>query len=68
MIALIILVVVAFVIIGAVKSTPKAKGKSGEMHVHNVLAQLPEEYTVLDDVVLQTNSGTTQIDHLRMPM
>ena len=64
MIALIILVVVAFVIIGAVKSTPKAKGKSGEMHVHNVLAQLPEEYTVLDDVVLQTNSGTTQIDHL----
>lgn len=63
-VGIILILVIAFVIIGAVKSTPKAKGKSGEMHVHHVLAQLPEEYTVLDDVVLQTNSGTTQIDHL----
>lgn len=61
---ILILVIIGFVIFGAIKSSPKSKGKRGETHVHNILAQLPEGYTVLDDVVLKTASGTTQIDHV----
>lgn len=40
------------------------KGKRGESIVHNILAQLPDEYHLLDDVVLLTKRGTTQIDHV----
>lgn len=61
---ILILVIIGFVIFGAIKSSPKSKGKRGETHVHNILAQLPEGYTVLDNVVLKTASGTTQIDHV----
>ncbi len=61
---ILIVLVVAFIVWRAIRNTPEHKGKEGELHVHNILAQLPEEYTVLDDVVLKTNSGTTQIDHV----
>jgi hypothetical protein len=59
-----ILAIIGFVIYGVSRNTPEHKGKEGELHVHNILAQLPEGYTVLDDVVLKTNGGTTQIDHV----
>lgn len=45
-------------------NSPKYKGKEGENRVHNILMQLPDDYVILDDVVLQTNRGTTQIDHI----
>ena len=45
-------------------SSPKYKGKEGENRVHNILMQLPDDYVILDDVVLRTNRGTTQIDHI----
>lgn len=45
-------------------STPEYKGKMGEERVHNILMQLPEEYYLIDDVVLETGKGTTQIDHV----
>lgn len=61
---ILILLIVALVVFRAVRNSPKLKGKAGEKHVHNILAQLPKEYTVLDDVVLRTSSGTTQIDHV----
>ena len=61
---LIALLVVGFVIFRTVKRSPKHKGKVGEMRVHNILSQLPDDYTVLDDVVLKTANGTTQIDHV----
>lgn len=61
---LLIVLVVAFIVWSALRNTPKYKGKEGELHVHNILAQLPKEYTILDDVMMKTNSGTTQIDHL----
>ncbi|MBR4387859.1 MAG: NERD domain-containing protein [Prevotella sp.] len=44
--------------------SPKQKGKRGEAKVHEILSQLPEEYIIMDDVVLPTNKGTTQIDHI----
>ena len=34
------------------------------MIIHNLLSQLPDEYKLLDDVVLKTKRGTTQIDHI----
>ena len=34
------------------------------MRIHDVLSQLPEDYHLLDDVVLKTTNGTTQIDHI----
>lgn len=61
---LLIVLVVAFIVWSALRNTPKYKGKEGELHVHNILAQLPKEYTILDDVMMKTNSGTTQIDHV----
>ena len=45
-------------------NSPKYKGKEGENRVHNILMQLPDDYVILDDIVLQTNRGTTQIDHI----
>lgn len=45
-------------------NSPKQKGKRGEAKVHDILLQLSEEYHVLDDVVLRTERGTTQIDHI----
>ena len=45
-------------------NSPKYKGKEGENRVHNILMQLPDDYVILDDIVLQTNRGTTQIDHM----
>ena len=61
---LIALLVVGIVIFRTVKRSPNHKGKAGEMRVHNILSQLPADYIVLDDVVLKTISGTTQIDHI----
>ena len=59
-----ILIIIAFVVWQALRNTPEHNGKEGELRVHNILAQLPEEYTLLDDVILNTSSGTTQIDHV----
>lgn len=64
MVVVIVLLIIGFVVFGAIKNSPKSKGKSGEAHVHSILSRLPQGYTVLDDVVLKTSSGTTQIDHV----
>ena len=44
--------------------TPEYKGKMGEERVHNILMQLPDEYYLMDDIILETGKGTTQIDHV----
>ena len=61
---ILIVLVIAFIVWQAIRNTPEHKGKEGELHVHNILAQLPEDYTILDDVMLKTGKGTTQIDHV----
>ena len=33
------------------------KGKIGESQVHNILMNLPDDFIILDDVVLLTNNG-----------
>lgn len=45
-------------------NSPTYKGKEGEKRVHNILMQLPDNYVIMDDVILKTNKGTTQIDHI----
>ena len=44
---ILIVLVVAFIVWRAIRNTPEHKGKEGELHVHNILAQLPEDYTIL---------------------
>ncbi len=43
---------------------PTIKGWFGEKKVARYLRKLPDEYTVLNDVILHTETGTTQIDHI----
>ena len=61
---LVLIAVVGLIIFGWWYNSPKQKGKRGENRVHEHLLALPEEYHVFDDVVLNTNRGTTQIDHI----
>lgn len=49
---ILILLIVALVVFRAVRNSPKFKGKAGEKHVHKILMQLPEQFAVLNDVVL----------------
>jgi hypothetical protein len=49
---------------GIWRNTAVAKGQAGESRIHNILMQLPDEYTVFKDVILKTPKGTTQIDHI----
>lgn len=58
------LAVFALVIFGLWYRSPAQKGKRGEKSVANILETLPEGYYILNDVVLQTKNGTTQIDHI----
>lgn len=61
-IALIVLITV--VILGVERNSASWIGKVGEKAVRKVLRRLSDEYKVLDDVVLKTAHGTTQIDHV----
>lgn len=61
---LILVIVIGLVVYSWWYNSPKQKGKRGEQRVHDILSLLPEGYHVLDDVVLKTDKGTTQIDHV----
>ena len=58
------LAIVSSAILGWWYNSPEYKGKEGENRVHSILLQLPDDYVILDNVVLRTNRGTTQIDHV----
>ena len=45
-------------------SSPDNIGKAGERRVARKLDWLPKEYIVLNDIMLPTQYGTTQIDHM----
>ena len=61
---LFLLAVVGLIVFFCWYNSPQQKGKRGEKRVHDILSQLPDGYHVLDDVVLETEKGTTQIDHV----
>jgi hypothetical protein len=43
---------------------PVLKGRLGEKVVADTLAQLPEGYRIINDLIVRTDWGTTQIDHV----
>lgn len=53
-----------FGVLLAFRRTPKKIGKAGELRVAELLSQLPDGYTVFNDVVLSQGERTTQIDHV----
>lgn len=47
------------------KSVPELKGAMGERRVANQLEKLPKQsYTILNDIMLATKKGISQIDHI----
>lgn len=62
-----IIIICIFVLLVAWKiwiSSPKNIGKYGEIRVARKLDWLSKEYITLNDVLLPTHYGTTQIDHI----
>ncbi len=65
MVAVIVISVVILIIIGKIFwSSPKFIGLYGEKRVARKLDWLPSEYVTLNDVLLPTRYGTSQIDHI----
>lgn len=64
MTSLIIIFFIALFVYLAWYNSARQKGKRGEMRVFSILSQLPDEYTILNDLVFRTDKGTTQIDHV----
>lgn len=61
---LIFVLFIALAIYLAWYNSARQKGKRGEMRVFSILSQLPDDYTILNDLVFRTEKGTTQIDHV----
>ena len=63
-------IILIFVLLGSLtfhlyrNASPEQIGIEGERIVHNILSGLPEEYHVMENVVLLKGKGTTQIDHI----
>lgn len=63
-IPILLVVGISLVIVRWWHNSPRQKGKQGELIVRDILSHLPEEYHVLHDIILKTEKGTTQIDHV----
>ena len=60
---LLFLVILGFIFL--VKKIPEIRGHIEEKKVSAFLATLPSyEYKIFNDILLATESGTTQIDHI----
>lgn len=55
---------IALIVFRVWYNSAKQKGIRGEKKVANILEELSDEYYIINDVILPTNNGTTQIDHL----
>ena len=60
----IIIVFIGLFIWRIIMSSPDNIGKAGEKRVARKLDWLPKEYIILNDIMLPTQYGTTQIDHI----
>lgn len=64
MVTIIIVIIVLIVILPIIKS-PNSKGKRGEERVTRILEKLPNtQYRLINNLMLNTPYGTTQIDHI----
>ena len=64
LIILVIVVLVAILFYRANYNSPESIGQRGEERVQNLLNNLPQDYYIFNDVVLETERGSTQIDHV----
>ena len=60
----IIFLVFIFLLIFLNRLTVKIKGERGEKKVSHILAALPEQYKIINNVLIPTITSTTQIDHI----
>lgn len=60
-----VIIVILIVLIALLVRLLPSKGALGEMRVAHILKKLPEEsYTVINDLLIQNNGHTSQIDHI----
>ena len=64
----IVITVIGLIVWRIIMSSPDNIGKAGERRVARKLDWLPKEYIVLNDIMLPTHYGTTQIDHIVVPL
>lgn len=63
MIAVAVVVAVYF-LAKLLPSQAEYRGKHGEQRVFSILKRLPDEYYIWNDIVLQRNGYSVQIDHV----
>lgn len=61
---IVILISIVLIITAITYSSPRSKGKRGEKKVSDILSRLSRDYYLFNDLVFETERGTTQIDHL----
>ena len=61
---LLFIIIICLTIWGRWYNSPKQKGKRGEKRVYETLLSLSDDYHIFNDVVLASENGTTQIDHI----
>ena len=65
MLMLLLFIILLFIFFKISLHIPKLKGKKGEKRVAQILSELPQDkYIVLNDILLDTDKGTSQIDHV----
>lgn len=57
-------VVVVYLLARLLPSQAEYRGKRGEQRVFSILKRLPDEYYIWNDIVLQRNGYSVQIDHV----
>ena len=60
---IVLILVVTFILIVKIFE-PRIKGYYGEKYIAKKLSKLPKEYSALHNILLKTERGTSQIDHV----
>ncbi len=60
----IVFIIILLVILKILLRNPKHLGLVGERKVADILSSLPSEYHTINDVIVPTDRGTSQIDHI----
>lgn len=61
---IVILIILFLLKLSHKKDKNSIKGEIGERLVKNELSKLSSKYRIINDVILETNRGTSQIDHI----
>ncbi|MBO7373296.1 MAG: NERD domain-containing protein [Oscillospiraceae bacterium] len=61
---IIIVIVILYFVVVRNKNYSTRKGKAGENRVSSILDRLPQNYYVINNVIVPTKTATSQIDHI----